>query len=87
MKKLMNALLENIFINSYEKEKQLGVMVIEFLSWSSSSPLFFSLLMFVYVQLIMQNVHAFCRIANPQKKKVSSFLWKRQPKISTSSNK
>ena len=32
MKKLMNALLENIFINSYEKEKQLGVMVIEFLS-------------------------------------------------------
>lgn len=89
MKKLMNALLENIFINSYEKEKQLGVMVIEFLSWSSSSPLFFSLLMFVYVQLIMQNVHAFCRIANPQKekKKVSSFLWKRQPKISTSWNK
>lgn len=69
MEKLMNALLENIFINCYEKEKQLGVMVIEFLFWSPSSPLFFSLLMFVYVQLIMQNVHAFCRIANPQKKK------------------
>lgn len=31
-KKLRNALLENIFINVYEKEKQLGGMVIEFLS-------------------------------------------------------
>jgi len=34
--------------------------------------MFFSLLMFVYVQLIMQNVHAFCRIAN-QKKKFLAF--------------
>lgn len=83
-KKLRNALLENIFINVYEKEKQLGGMVIEFLLDLQVHLCFFSLLVFVYVQLIMQNVHAFCRIANQKKKKVSRFLWKRQPKISTS---